>query len=579
MLLELSIKDFAIIDDLKLSLAEGFVVFTGETGAGKSIIIDAVEQLLGGRGDSALVRSGAEMALVEGVFRLDDAVLPSVRPLLERESLFDDPVHLTLSREIRREGRSVGRVNGRAVSLGLLRELGEWLVDVHGQSEHLSLLRVREHLSLLDRYGRVDDLRQAFAAEYDALSGVRTSLERLRQGERDAARRAEMLAYQIQEIEAAKLKPGEEESLREERTRLANAEQLAALADAATAALDESAEPRVPVTDLLGEVTHALQSLARIDPAMDGMRVEAQALAEQAAEVARRLRDYRESIEFNPRRLEEVEERLGLIHGLKRKYGADISEVLAYANRARADLDGITHAEERIQALEAEEQALLERLGKVGAELSRARQSAGKRLGRAIETELKDLRLSGARFEVDLTWQDAEDGAPVDGRRIAMSRNGLDRTEFMLAPNPGEGLKPLAKIASGGETSRLMLGLKGVLAQADRTPSLIFDEIDQGIGGRVGAIVGKKLWMLTQHHQVLCVTHLPQLAAFADQHLKVEKEISAGRTLTRVRTLSHADRIQELALMLGGSGQTNLDSARDLLNAATSEKTAASGKR
>jgi DNA repair protein RecN (Recombination protein N) len=388
-----------------------------------------------------------------------------------------------------------------------------------------------------------------------------------------------MLAYQIQEIEAAKLKPGEEESLREERTRLANAEQLAALADAATAALDESAEPRVPVTDLLGEVTHALQSLARIDPAMDGMRVEAQALAEQAAEVARRLRDYRESIEFNPRRLEEVEERLGLIHGLKRKYGADISEVLAYANRARADLDGITHAEERIQALEAEEQALLERLGKVGAELSRARQSAGKRLGRAIETELKDLRLSGARFEVDLTWQDAEDGAPVDGRRIAMSRNGLDRTEFMLAPNPGEGLKPLAKIASGGETSRLMLGLKGVLAQADRTPSLIFDEIDQGIGGRVGAIVGKKLWMLTQHHQVLCVTHLPQLAAFADQHLKVEKEISAGRTLTRVRTLSHADRIQELALMLGGSGQTNLDSARDLLNAATSEKTAASGKR
>jgi DNA repair protein RecN (Recombination protein N) len=579
MLLELSIKDFAIIDDLKLSLAEGFVVFTGETGAGKSIIIDAVEQLLGGRGDSALVRSGAEMALVEGVFKLDDAVLPSVRPLLERESLFDDPVHLTLSREIRREGRSVGRVNGRAVSLGLLRELGEWLVDVHGQSEHLSLLRVREHLSLLDRYGRVDDLRQAFAAEYDALSGVRTSLERLRQGERDAARRAEMLAYQIQEIEAAKLKPGEEESLREERTRLANAEQLAALADAATAALDESAEPRVPVTDLLGEVTHALQSLARIDPAMDGMRVEAQALAEQAAEVARRLRDYRESIEFNPRRLEEVEERLGLIHGLKRKYGADISEVLAYANRARADLDGITHAEERIQALEAEEQALLERLGKVGAELSRARQSAGKRLGRAIETELKDLRLSGARFEVDLTWQDAEDGAPVDGRRIAMSRNGLDRTEFMLAPNPGEGLKPLAKIASGGETSRLMLGLKGVLAQADRTPSLIFDEIDQGIGGRVGAIVGKKLWMLTQHHQVLCVTHLPQLAAFADQHLKVEKEISAGRTLTRVRTLSHADRIQELALMLGGSGQTNLDSARDLLNAATSEKTAASGKR
>ena len=572
MLVELSIRDFAIIDDLRLSLAEGFVVFTGETGAGKSIIIDAVEQLLGGRGDSTLVRAGADMALVEGVFKLEVAVLPLVQPLLERENLFDGPPHLTLSREIRREGRSVGRVNGRSVSLSLLREIGEWLVDVHGQSEHLSLLRVREHLHLLDRYARVDDLRQAFAADHDALTEVRKDLEHLRQGERDAVRRAEMLTYQIEEIEASKLRPGEEEALREERTRLANAEQLAALTDEATAALDETAEQQSPVTDLLGEATHALQNLARVDPSMDGILLEAQALAEQAAELARRLRDYRESIEFNPRRLEEVEERLGLLHGLKRKFGADIGEVLAYADRARAELDTITHAEERIRALEADEGILLERLGRLGTELSKVRRSAGGRLANAIETELKDLRLSGARFEVELSWRDAADGVPVDGRRVAFGSNGLDRAEFMIAPNPGEGLKPLAKIASGGETSRLMLGLKGVLAQADRTPSLIFDEIDQGIGGRVGAIVGSKLWRLTWHHQVLCVTHLPQLAAYADQHLKVEKEISAGRTITRVRSLSDPERIHELALMLGGSGQANLESAKELLHAATLEK-------
>ena len=574
MLAELTIRDFAIIDDLRLSLAEGFVVFTGETGAGKSIIIDAVEQLLGGRGDSALVRAGAEMALVEGVFKLDDSVLPVIRPILERESLLDDPPYLTLSREIRREGRSIGRVNGRTVSLGLLRELGEWLVDVHGQSEHLSLLRVREHLHLLDRYARADDLRQVFAAEYDALTQVRRDLEHLRQGERDAVRRAEMLTYQIQEIEASKLRPGEEEVLREERTRLANAEQLAALADEATAALDETTDQRSPVTDLLGEATHALQNLAKIDSSMDGLLLEAQALAEQAAELARRLRDYRESIEFNPRRLEDVEERLGLIHGLKRKYGADIGEILAYGDRARAELDTITHAEERIRTLETDEGKLLERLGELGMELSKVRRSAGGRLATAIEAELKDLRLGGARFEVELSWQDAADGVPVDGRRVAVGSNGLDRAEFMIAPNPGEGLKPLTKIASGGETSRLMLGLKGVLAQADRTPSLIFDEIDQGIGGRVGAIVGKKLWKLTRNHQVLCVTHLPQLAAFADQHLKVEKEISAGRTVTRVRSLSDRERIHELALMLGGESQANERSAAELLQESSREKAA-----
>ncbi|MEK9165205.1 MAG: DNA repair protein RecN, partial [Chloroflexota bacterium] len=325
--------------------------------------------------------------------------------------------------------------------------------------------------------------------------------------------------------------------------------------------------------DLLGQSARALNSLAKIDATLGQRRDTAQSLAEQLAELARDLRNYRESVEFNPKRLDQVEERLDLIKTLQRKYGATIDEVAAYGEKALADLEGITHASERIEVLRKQEEELLRKIGKLGEALSAARREAGERLSQGIETELQDLRMEGAKFGVDLQWEDADDGAFVNsGKRVAFDLTGIDRIEFLIAPNPGEGLKPLAKIASGGETSRLMLALKGVLARADRTPTLIFDEIDQGIGGRVGAVVGRKLWGLSNSHQVLCITHLPQLAGFGDAHFKVEKSVSGDRTTTHVRPLVPLQRIDEITQMLGTEGKATRESAEELMKTIYAEK-------
>jgi len=559
MLQTLRILDFAIIAELELSLAEGFVVFTGETGAGKSIIVDAVQLVLGGRADATVVRQGAETAMVEAEFALGGEAGNAVEAILGREGLAEETGRVVLAREVRREGRSLARVNGRTVGLSLLREVGELLVDVHGQSEHLSLLRVREHLALLDRYAEDEGQRQAFATEHQALVKVRQELDLLRQSERDAARRADLLSFTVKEIEAARLQPGEKDSLQAERLRLANAERLAELAALAVQALDESVDSRPAAVEQIGQAAHAVSELAKLDGSLADLGEELQGLEDQTAQAARRLRRYRESLEFNPSRLEQVEQRLGLIRDLERKYGEGEQSILAQLERARLESESILNAGERIAALAQEEAEGLERLGRLGVELSAIRQGAAGRLAAGIESELKDLQMAEARFAVDLHWEDDSAGAPADG---------LDQAEFLVAPNPGEGLKPLAKIASGGETSRLMLGLKGVLARADRTPTLIFDEIDQGIGGRVGGVVGEKLWRLARSHQVLCITHLPQLAAHADQQFRVEKVQRGGRTFTTVGPLTEEERLAELAQMLGGASDANRQSAAELLRGA-----------
>jgi DNA repair protein RecN (Recombination protein N) len=575
MLRELRIRNFAIIGELTLRFEQGLFVLTGETGAGKSIIVDAIELLLGGRGDTSVVRSGEESASVEGEFSLDDASAAEVRALLEPEGLWEGGASLTLGREVRREGRNIVRVNGRAVNLAILREVGQLLVDVHGQSEHLSLLRTREHLRLLDRFAGLEERCKEFSLRVEVLRAVREELDQIRTGERDAARRADMLNYQIAEIDAARIVPGEEAALLEERTRLANAEQLATLADQAVEALDSEEEDSRPASFALGQASRTLSQLAKIDPAMRGSGENAQAVLDQAAELARDIRAYRESIEFNPKRLEQVEERAELLRTLKRKYGDTLEAVQAHAAGARKELDGITHADERRAELEARERDLLLELGRMGAEISTLRRKAAEVLAIGIEAELAELRMAGAKFSVDMRQEESPDGAIVGDKRVAFDSTGLDRIEFLVAPNPGEGLKPLAKVASGGETSRLMLALKSVLAQADRTPTLIFDEIDQGIGGRVGMVVGRKLWQLTPSHQVFCVTHLPQLAAYGDRHLKVEKSVQGKRTQTEVKLLHARERVAELAVMLGTLSETTRESAEEILQLVERDKQAA----
>ena len=577
MLTELRIQNFAIIDELTLSLSPGFVVFTGETGAGKSIIIDAVELLLGGRADSTMVRTGAEVALIEGVFQLETTIQEGVAQILEREGLLDDIGFCVLAREIRREGRNICRINGRTVNLGLLTELGGRLVDVHGQSEHLSLLRVKEHLHLLDRFAKDESILASYRNSFHQYFDIYQELEELKTREQDAARRTEFLTYQINEIEAAALQIGEDIELSDERIRLSNSEQLARLTEDIISALDEPPDERLSASDLLGRAAEAAGRLARIDPGTEDFSTRAQSLTESASELARFLRVYRDSVEHNPHRLDEIEDRLSLMASLKQKYGGSIDSILEHGRSAQVELENLTHADERIQALESELAKQTQKLSEVGRELSEARRQAGGDLSKLIEMELRDLKMDGAQFSVSIQWSDDADGLQVDERILTFDATGIDEVEFLVEPNSGEGLKPLTKTASGGETSRLMLGLKSVLAQADRTPTLIFDEIDQGIGGRVGAIVGQKLLGLAENHQVLCVTHLPQLAAFGDQHFKVDKEVVEERTVTRTTDLSVDGRIPELAQMLGGRSEPNLESATELLDAAqrlTKSKTA-----
>lgn len=438
------------------------------------------------------------------------------------------------------------------------------------------MLKVNQHLHLLDNYAKNEPLRSAYQKIYRELTEVRRELFHLRQIEQEAARRLDILRYQIAEIENAHLKIGEEETLLAERNRLANAENLAGLIQQSILILDEGSPENPSIIDQMGEVVHHLGSLVRLDSSQSNTLESAEEIFEGLNELARELRHYAEEIEYNPKRLEFIEERLNLIQSLKRKYGESVADVLNYAQRAQSQLEEITSASERIEALSKLEKNLLTELSEVALKLSENRRQHSLSLAQAVERELASLNMEKARFHVQIHQIDAEEGIPLGNiRKVAFNSSGIDQVEFLIAPNPGEGYKPLVKIASGGETSRLMLALKGVLAAADDVPCLVFDEIDQGIGGRVGAVVGEKLWQLARHHQVFCVTHLPQLAAFGDQHLLVRKKIVDNRTITEVQTLKGEQRVEELAQMMGDLNQATLQSARELLHM-VSEKIAQS---
>jgi len=569
MLTELHIQNFAIIDKLDLRFGSGLIILTGETGAGKSIILDAVVMLIGGKADTTFVRTDSDAAFVEGVFQLKGPEKEAVHEILKREELMDDPDYVVLMREVRKEGRSVARVNGRTVNISLLKELGGILIDIHGQAEHLSLLDSRAHLGLLDRFAEISRPLSDYRQTYHTLMNLRRELVDLRKAQADADRKIDMLTYQAEEIESVRLKPGEDEELRQERDKLANAESLAQNAQEALSVLEDGSPETPAATDLVGQAAQAIAALAKIDTEQSELSNQAEILLDTMSDIVHNLRDYLEEIEFNPKRLDEVEERLDLIHSLKRKYGGSIQSALAYGADARKQLETITGAAERIDELEMQEAKLLDKLAKQGGVLSEKRKSSAITMGKGIETELGDLRMSSAKFRVDFQTKLDPNGIPLqDGTRIGFDHNGFDKVEFLIAPNPGEGLKPLVKIASGGETSRLMLGLKNVLARADEVPSLIFDEIDQGIGGRVGMTVGQKLWNLSRSHQVFCVTHLPQLAVFGDEHFQVQKLIQGNRTLTRVERLHDEPRLLELSQMLGEVGEGTLRSAHELMQVA-----------
>jgi DNA repair protein RecN (Recombination protein N) len=588
MLHELRIRNFAIIDDLHLVFGPGLNILTGETGAGKSIIIDALGLLLGDRAAADWVRAGSELAEIEATFQLpaESDLAAELQTLLDEQGLDDpdNPNWLVLSREVRLNGRNVCRVNGRAVNVQTLGEVTTHLIDIHGQGEHLNLLRPKTHIHLLDRFAGLLTQRRELAQVVGQVRAVRGELHRLRQDARIIAQRVDLLSFQADEIHTAALRPGEDAELESERRRLGNAEALLKLAEAATGILSQGDGELPCAIDLVGEAVGKLERLARIDPDLNELAAEGQGLLEQLSDLGRSIQDYADELEFNPERLQEVEERLELIANLKRKYGDTIEQVMAFGARAQRELDELGNSEAKTSELEKQEGALLRQIGVLAADLSQQRKAAGEAMSREIERELADLRMSRARFGLSVEQQEAADGAILpDGRRVAFDHTGVDKIEFLVSANAGEPLKPLAKVASGGETARLMLALKSVLTHADATPTLIFDEIDQGIGGRVGAIVGQKLWMLTGqlpaanqsngqlplHHQVLCITHLPQLAAFGDQHFTVNKQVQTvngeERTNTVVQTLDVATRVEELMQMLGAHSEAGRRSVEEMM--------------
>lgn len=579
MLEELRIRNFAIIDSLELELGDGFNVITGETGAGKSILVDAVELLLGGKADAGMIRAGADKAVVEGVFALRGRARAMLIPVLLREELTEgeNDDFVTLAREIRSSGRTMARVNGITVNQDVLGEIGSILVDIHGQSEHLSLLEPRSHIDLLDRYADLLEIREALTTVVENLGKVRREIRGLQEDKAALQRRAEQLRHEVEEIDAAQLQPGEDDELRAERNRLANSEQLATLTAEAVLLLNgDDSDDQSPAVDLLGRVATIMDKLAAIDPELNDAQELADGISAQATELALELAGYADEIEYDPGRLNEIEERLELINSLRRRYGVTIELVLEHAEKARAELDSLEHSEERLDELREKETLMLKQIGELGANISKVRHKIGEQLGKRVVRELGDLRMEKTRFEVALHRHEDPEGCYVGDQRFAFGPTGIDDVEFLLSANPGEPLRPLARVASGGEAARIMLALKRVLTQADHTPTLIFDEVDQGIGGRIGTIVGQKLWELSVGHQVLVVTHMPQLAGFADRHYHVRKMTATDRTATQVIRLNDdAQRIEELAAMLGATGAGSTQSAGEILEMARAHKAAA----
>ena len=567
MLKEIRIRNFAIIESLDLELTPGFNVFTGETGAGKSIILDALSIVLGEKGDNSFVREGTKRASIEAVFDYGTRS-EEILEILEREDLLpDDGIEeLSLNREIRLEGRSTARINGHSVSLSLLQEIGSLLVDIHGQSEHLSLLRPGSHIRLVDQFAGNGELLKEYRSRYRKYTSVLRQLKELHEGEAEALRQQDMLTYQLGEISAAELSEEEEENLNRERDRMANSERIAKLLQKALLSLSGRSEERPGIIDQLDTLDNALDDLTAYDDTLQPLYDAAVTAADQLNEILDKLQRYKSTLGFSTRRRNQIEERLSLYFSLKRKYGGSVPAVLEFAENAKKKLALISGAGEQISELEAEKDTLLRELSELAVRLSERRAGAAVRISAGVEKELDELRMQSARFEVQMEKVPSENGLDDgSGRKLNFTDTGFDRIEFLIAPNPGEGLKPLAKVASGGETSRLMLALKNTLAQADTIPTMVFDEIDQGIGGRIGALVGEKLWQLACYHQVICITHLPQLAALYDSHFHVRKQISEDRTRTIVDRLGAEDSLHELASLMGADNEENITAVRVML--------------
>ena len=560
MLRTLHIENVAVIETADVDFGGGLHVLTGETGAGKSIIIDSISAVMGERTSRDLIRTGEKSALVTAIFR----DLPDLPWFQENGIGPDENGELILSRKIQADGKNICRVAGKPCTVVQLKALGGQLIDIHGQHDGQQLLDESCHLGYLDSFGLLGADGEEYRTEYQKLAELRRQIAALQMNEAEKARRIDTLQYQIAELERAELRPGEEEELDERKKILRSADQLMAAVEGAYGAVFGD-EDRDGAASLLAEAESAVARVADFSGELSQLSESLADLRYAAEDAAERLRDLRDSFEFSPHELDEVESRLDLLYRLKKKYGSTIQEMLEYLARSRAELDRIEMAEDTILKLEKKRAKLLEKVKKKAEELSKKRQAAAQTLKERIEEELRQLDMPKVRFETEFL--------PKSGD-LGLDETGMDEVRFLMSANVGENLKPIARVASGGELSRIMLALKNVLAENDSIMTLIFDEVDTGVSGRAAGKVAEKMSRLSQTCQVLCVTHLAQIAAMSDSHYSVQKEEKDGRTYTNVRTLDREGRKQELARLTGGvhTSAAILEGAEELLREAEDYK-------
>lgn len=543
MLLELHIKDFALIDSADLKFEKGLNILTGETGAGKSIVIDSVNFIMGDKQSRDIIRTGAESAYVEGVF---DANSEEASHILQENGIDEEDV-LIISREINQNGRSISRINGKTVTVSLLKQVMKYIIDIYGQHQHQSLLDEQNHIQILDSFcgSSIIEIKKQYKALYEQTKEIENQIDRINLDEKDRQRKLGLLSYQINEINEAKLKPNEDEELYKKREVLANAEKIYSSLSHAYNILYSSEEQNSSY-DGIGSSIGYLEGIEKYDEKLENIKNELKDVYYNLEGIVDEIREYKDNIDFEPDVLNQVEIRLDLINSLKMKYGNSIEEILAYCERSSSELNELVNNNQTIDKLSQKKKDGYIKLNKLAEDISKIRKEVAVKLEDRIEEELRYLGMDKASFKIVV--EDNE----------SLNEDGKNKVYFMMTANVGEPLKPLSKVASGGELSRIMLAIKSVIADVDSIPTLIFDEIDTGISGRAAQAVAEKMCLISKNHQVLCVTHLPQIASMADVHFKIEKNIIDGKTYTNVLKLDNKGQTEELARMLGGAILTDL---------------------
>ena len=561
MLSLLHIENIALIQSADIRFEPGFNVLTGETGAGKSIVIDSIGAVLGERTSRELIRTGAKSALVTAVF----TQVPPL-PWLEENGFPTGEEELLLQRELQGDGRNVCRIDGKLVTVAQLRELGRQLLNIHGQHDGQQLLDPASHLGYLDQFGGCQPLLESYQESYRKWHDIRREMDKLQMDEAERSRRVDTLNYQIQELERAQLKAGEDEELSARRTLLRSAGRLMEAVQSAEFALSGD-EDRDGACSLIAQAEGEVQGVSSISPELSELSEKLTALRCAADDAADTLRDLSRSFDFSPGELDQVEERLDLLYRLRKKYGPTVEDMLSYLDRCRKELDQIQYADDTLARLEKDLKKAQKEAARRGEVLSQARREAAGALQARVQEELRQLDMPKVQFQTEFTPKGGEAG---------MDETGLDEVQFLMSANLGEALKPIQKVASGGELARIMLALKNVLAEGDQIGTLVFDEVDTGVSGRAAQKVAEKMAQVARGKQVLCVTHLPQIAAMADTHFSVQKGEREGRTYTRLERLDRSQRREELARLIGGASITPslLESAEELLRQAEQQKQA-----